>query len=273
MFCTMSIVYVAKLIVHISIQFYSLDTLDKLQLARNPEDFDAASTLFMAKWRVKYSKLIDDYFESEWLTKNRNWYEGFRIKTPSTNNALESFNNVIKNEHTMRERLDISQFRVVLFKMIEQWSVEYTSNLNSINNGAPKIDLSLWTSGYNFARSNVKIKSKRHADEITYNIPVGDASEADSICEDSSQWKTFKEFVRSFEMVHTTFNYPLTSANWSLGRCDCEIGFKQYLCEHIVGVALRLKVVEAPAEAKALPLGQKRKRGRPAKSKPALEHQ
>lgn len=156
----MSIVYDAIMIFHISIRFYSLDTLDKLQLARNPQDFDAASTLFMAKWRAKYQKLIDDYFETEWLIKNRNWYESFRIKTPSTNNALESFNNVIKNEHTMRERFDISQFRVVLFEMIEQWSVEYTSNLNFINNGPPEIELSLWTSGYNFARSNVKIKSK-----------------------------------------------------------------------------------------------------------------
>lgn len=227
----------------------------------------------MDKWRVDYAKLIDEYFEPEWLIKNRNWYEGSRIKTPSTNNAQESFNNLIKNEHTMRERLDISQFRVVLFKMVEQWSVEYSSNLNSVNNGPPKIELSLWTNGYNFARSNVKIKSKRNVNEITYHIPIGDVSNPDQIKENFSQWASFKEFVQSFDMVHTTFDYPVSSENWIFGRCDCSSGFKQYLCEHIVGVALRLKIIEAPAEAKTIPLGQKRKRGRPAKSKPALQQQ
>lgn len=195
------------------------------------------------------------------------------MKTPSTNNAMESFNNLIKNEHTMRERLDISQFRVVLFKMVEQWSIEYTSNLNSVNNGAPKIELSLWTNGYNFARSNAKIRSKRNGNEITYSIPIGDVDKVESIKEVCSEWTTYNEFVQSFDVVHTKFDYPISAQNWNFARCDCVIGFKQYLCEHIVGIALRLKIVEAPAEAKNLPLGQKRKRGRPAKSKPALEHQ
>lgn len=199
----------------------------------------------MAKWRVEYQQLIDNYFEPGWLIKNRNWFEGFRHKTPSTNNAQESHNNVIKNEHTLRERLDISRFRFVLFGMVEQWSVEYTTNLNSINNDAPKISLSLWTNGYNFARSNVKIKSKREGNEITYNIPVGDVSKVDQIKENSSQWATFSDFVQSMDAVRTTYDHPVSSENWIFGRCDCAIGFKQYLCEHLVGIALRLKIIEA----------------------------
>lgn len=244
-----------------------------MQLARSIEDFDVAAKLFAEKWRAKYPKLIDEYFEPEWLVKNRNWFEGFREKTPSTNNALESFNNVIKNEQTMRERLDISQFRDVLYKMLEQWSVEYTSGLNSINTGAPKIQLSTWTSGYNFARSNIKIKSKRDGNEITYNVPVGDDEEIESVVEDSSAWETFKDFVNSFFMVHVSFEYPMTHENWMFGSCDCVNGQKKYLCEHIIGIALRLKLAEAPVEAKTLPLGQKRKRGRPSKAKTALERQ
>lgn len=86
----------------------------------------------------------------------QDWFEGFRYKTPSTNNALESKNKGIKDEHTLRERLEFSQFHVVLFDMIRQWSIEYTSNLNVINNGAPTVNLNLWTLGYNFARSNIK---------------------------------------------------------------------------------------------------------------------
>ncbi|CAF3896417.1 unnamed protein product [Rotaria sordida] len=40
--------------------------------------------------------------------------------------------------------------------------------------------------------------------------------------------------------------------------------------EHIVGIAIRLKCCKPPPAAKTVPIGQKRKRGRPAKAKAAL---
>lgn len=128
--------------------------LDKLQLARNETVFDAASKLFVKKW-AKSSKDLVKYFESEWLIQHRNWYEGFRSKTPSSNNALESKNRGIKDAHRLQERLDLGQFRVVLYAMVKQWSTEYISGLNIVNFGAPNIELEQWTNGYNFARSNV----------------------------------------------------------------------------------------------------------------------
>lgn len=111
----------------------------------------------------------------------------------------------------MRERLDISQFRVVLFKMVEQWSVEYTSNLNSVNNDAPKTELSLWTNGYGFARSNVKIKSKRDGNEITYSIPVGDMSEAGSIKEIAVNGQRLKNSFKAsiWYTLNSTIQYHL----------------------------------------------------------------
>ena len=45
---------------------------------------------------------------------------------------------------------------------------------------------------------------------------------------------------------------------------------KKFVCKHVVGLAIRLKFVAPPIEAKALPLNQKRKRGRPSKAKKAL---
>lgn len=75
------------------------------------------------------------------------------------------------------------------------------------------------------------------------------------------------------DVVHTKFDYPVTEGNWANAFCVCTDGLKKYLCEHIVGIALRFKVVEAPTEAKSIPIGQKRKRGRPAKAKQALTRQ
>ncbi|CAF4494856.1 unnamed protein product, partial [Rotaria magnacalcarata] len=45
--------------------------------------------------------------------------------TPSTNNALEATNNVIKKEHTLRERLPLSRFKVLAFEIVEKWSKCY----------------------------------------------------------------------------------------------------------------------------------------------------
>ena len=52
--------------------------------------------------------------------------------------------------------------------------------------------------------------------------------------------------------------------------CTCKRGMKQHLCKHILGLGIRLGFLETPLAAKDIPIGQKRKRGRPAKAKQAL---
>lgn len=238
--------------------------MDILQLSRNPSQFDEASDLLMDKWQQISVELVN-FFENEWLHQNRNWYEGFSKRTPSQNNALESRNNVIKNEQTLRERLDLSQFRVVLLGMVHQWSTEYVNGLNEMNFDAPKIELKHWTAGYNFARSNFNITSNEIEDKIVYTISLNDKITPDH------EWNSFKEFKETeFSFVHTSFDNPVTSENWQNGDCDCPDFFKLFVCEHLIGIALGLKVISAPVEAKTIPIGQKRKRGRPQKSKTAL---
>lgn len=252
--------------------FYTISVeLDKLQLSQNDDIFNAASKLFLARWRRR-SEDLAVYFERQWLILHPHWHEGYRKKTPSHNNGQESHNRIIKDEHTLRERLELSQFRVVLFSMIEQWSTEYSENLNQINNGAPDIELEWWTAGYNFARSNVKITSSRQGNRIEYKIPTSDGAIDGS--ENFDSWETFDDFKReAFAVIHTTFDYPVTAENWVFGDCDCAKGFKQFVCEHMIGIALRLKKTTAPSEAKTIPIGQKRAPGRPKKSRPALMFQ
>lgn len=121
--------------------------LDHLQLAKSTKIFDIAADLFIPKWE-RISSDFTKYFTTEWLNKNRNWYEAYAKRVPSTNNALESFNRLIKDEQTLRERTDLNQFRVEMFGMIKQWSVEYDAGLNIINNDGPNIDTEMWTLGY-----------------------------------------------------------------------------------------------------------------------------
>lgn len=171
-------------------QHVFLSDLDKLQVAKTPEIFDIAVELFMEKWRKESTDLID-YFETQWVLKNRFWYESFGILIPSTNNALEAKNRIIKDEHTLRERLDLGKFRTVIFDMLETWSIAYVSGLDSIVMYAPQIELSMWTDGYNFAKASTKITQKRHGNSIVYRSWLAET------IDDSTEWEDFDSFKKN----------------------------------------------------------------------------
>ena len=65
-----------------------------IQLATNEERFDLAMQLFFQKWRRQGTLTAEflDYFNAQWVTNNKGWFEGYAPSVPSTNNALESFN-------------------------------------------------------------------------------------------------------------------------------------------------------------------------------------
>ena len=116
---------VSKLPSHIKsleIRAKFLIDFDKLQLSRSNEIFDVAAILFVEKWRKDYSDSVQ-YFEDEWLVKNRFWYEGAQTLIQSTNNALEAVNKAIKEGNTLRKLFDLERFHVVLFEIIENWSL------------------------------------------------------------------------------------------------------------------------------------------------------
>ncbi|CAK1603683.1 unnamed protein product [Parnassius mnemosyne] len=89
------------------------------------------------------------------------------------------------------------------------------------------------------------------------------------------QWLNFEDY----KMKHFAFWKVIAPKNeaqnveWRKGSCTCPQFHKKYVCKHLLGLAIRLKLATPPMEAKALPIGQKRKRGRPTKSRPALKIQ
>jgi hypothetical protein len=121
-----------------------VDEIETLQLAQNERIFTKASKLFIKKW-IKTQPNFIEYFQTEWLTSRKGWYEGVRHLTRSTNNALEATNRVIKAENTLRERLPLSRFKVLAFEIVEKWSKPYERGLRKFNN-KKTISLDLWTS-------------------------------------------------------------------------------------------------------------------------------
>ncbi|CAF4089063.1 unnamed protein product, partial [Rotaria sordida] len=133
------------------------DAIQSLQTAQNERIFIKASNLFVKKWLKKQPRFIE-YFQNEWLTTHNEWYEGVGHFTPSTNNALEATNNVIKKENTLRERLLLSRFKVLAFEIVEKWSKSYERGLKQYSD-KQTISLELWTSGYQWVKSNKSILS------------------------------------------------------------------------------------------------------------------
>ena len=65
-----------------------------------------------------------DYFRKQWGPGSHvsKWYEGAHPFHPGHNQGLERFNRTAKDDFSYREQLDMSQFVVVIKKMIEHYS-------------------------------------------------------------------------------------------------------------------------------------------------------
>ena len=58
-----------------------------------------------------------------------------------------------------------------------------------------------------------------------------------------------------------------------MATCNCPVGLKQRVCKHMIMVGVQNGVIAIPEIAKHSVIGQKRKRGRPTATTPALMHQ
>lgn len=236
-----------------------LADIDRLQLCYSTETFNKGANLFLKKWQQENE--FCRYFKNEWIFRNRNWFEGIQLLTPSTNNCLESANNLLKKQYTFRERLDLSHFLHVMLKTTTEWSQQYQFKIKEFA-GQTTIDLKLWTAAYHWAKLNVEVAVQ---DKIFYQIP---ASGKNIVLVEDAIVDPFNSYMNKI-FSHWTLKIP-GKEDWIKSECNCPAYLKNYMCKHILGMAIRLKYAEAPLEAKLIPLGQKRRPGRPAKSKKAL---
>lgn len=101
-----------------------LADIDKLQLSPNENTFEEGVAHFFDKWSDSEPRFCR-YFRKVWINKNNSWFEGYCLFVPSTNNALEAFNNVIKRLYTFRTSLDIVQFNSQIFDCFIDKSSKY----------------------------------------------------------------------------------------------------------------------------------------------------
>ena len=89
-----------------------------------------------------------DHCDQYWLSEYHvDWYEGYADGYPCTNNALESTNDVIKKEATLKDRL---QFFICMNKLLSDWSSNRDPKFNTTKKFATKPEVSTheWTLGF-----------------------------------------------------------------------------------------------------------------------------
>ncbi|XP_031635576.1 uncharacterized protein LOC116348655 [Contarinia nasturtii] len=254
-----------------------LSDISKLQLSYNSYTFERGVKLFMRKWR-KTEKSFCDYFKKVWLDKNSSWYEGYLSSFPSTNNACESHNDVIKRKYTFRRRLSIIKFNEQLFKLFNDFSVSY--NIKRSYAMTPSIETNIWTNGIEWAKSkeiNV-ILGKRNDDTQLMYIPSSKfviennrfLLETDV---DDLKFNRNNNFDEFFENVFKIWIVEFNLNDWKNSNCTCHSFMKLFYCKHVIGLSLRFGKVKAPAVANPATLGEKKKRGRPKATRKALIRQ
>ena len=151
---------------------------------------------------------------------------------------------------------------------IAKWSVNVREFIT-----IPTIRLPLWTLSYQWALESKNIVLQKHDDETVYYCPAG--NDHRSLTNEEIQvvklerWNTFDQFAkRAFRVWLVTL--PNDGENWRNGSCTCPIFLKKFCCKHLVGLAIRLKLTKPPTAAKCIPIGHKRKRGRPKQATKAL---
>lgn len=163
----------------------------------------------------------------------------------------------------MRKRLPLQIFFNQLLTWIKTWGARYVGGASEIL-ANPRIDLPLMTKGYQWKKENKAIK---HNPNGFIMVPAGNEKDLSKWNHCLLEWKTFNDFKTNAFMGWSTV---VPQNNWIEGRCNCPSFLKDYMCKHIVGIAIRRQFFKVPFEAKQIPIGQKRKRGRPKLAKRAL---
>lgn len=259
-----------------------LNDIQVLQLSQNKEIFEKAAKLFMKKHesQVEFIK----YFHAEWIANRSEWYEGAAANCPSTNNAQESYNRVIKDVWTKRNRMSTVEANKTFMNIIHDWSESLGGEkpfaddreISAVDIAMAKI----WLDEQIPFKTIMQDESESGNRQIWY-VQTKDTPLNQELIQqiNKKRWSTFDEFkITNFSACRVvveppTFNSELDS------YCNCREYFKNYKCNHSLGFQLHLgyrgisdaarKIITLKKKSNIV-IGRKKSKGRPKKAKNCL---
>lgn len=225
-----------------------LDDIRKMQLAPSRKVFDDMTQMFKNKWYELENNFVD-YFEKEWLGPHSNWFEGASHYTPSTNNALESHNATIKRKVTFRRKLPLNEFLNAMLAMTAGISIQFTENKRIV----AMREYFMRAAEMNQRKFMAfKADTKAGGKEV-FVFPSENCSQENANSKYyrhimKRDWNSFDEYInygyQMFWMAH------ISRDNWKMqSSCTCPVFFKQYMCKHIVALAIQENLVSCPETA------------------------
>lgn len=260
-----------------------------LQASASEEEFDKLSDLFLKKWSPSEPEFTR-YFEAEWLREStKNWYAGYSSFVPNHNNGQEGYNNHIKRDHTLRERLPPNTFKVKFMEMVSDMSARYnpenpTGEVKKIIDHPEVTNEMLECGCLWFDNPDVWFGEKRLNKETNTQMFIVPSSKYLSKTDSKSitdlqstqnqRFDSFDDFVSNGMGMYYNVSMKCDKQKWFVeSTCMCKSFQKKYICKHIIGLAIQLKLVRRPNLNDSKIIGKKQSRGRSAKAKKALNKQ
>jgi len=246
-----------------------------IQVSSTKSEFQTACSLFLKKW-AKNDRVRPflNYFEAEYLNSRSGWYEGVAPGFPSTNNGLESLNNQIKEEGTLRNKLPLCEFMNCISRLIRNWYLERDPESPNCKSFvmSPTLQNCLLSNAYTFAklRGNCVVTQRINDKEVLHFIPSATyqkkltKKDITTFYQNRLKFETFELWKKRLHVV------KLDEKEWRNSSCTCTKFQKEYTCKHVIGIAALNKLYKIPDSAKTDLLGSRRKPGRPRKVKHAL---
>lgn len=250
-----------------------LADLRSLQLVYDKKLFDLGWKLISKKWKKSEPEFVD-YFEKVYIKANSNWFEGCANRTPKTNNSLETFNRLMKQQQTFYLRKPLNQFIQQSLSIVEERSKAY-----EMDKAAPTTTVTvadeLKLKAWKYSKTAKTTVMERTEDLTHFYVFAGDNMSKITLDDvrkwEQSKFKNFNEFVQKvFSMHKVTF---VDVSDWELGKCTCAFYLKNYMCKHILMLAYRLCILDPPDDLikqVETPAPKKNPRGRPKKATKAL---
>ena len=217
-----------------------IQDIKDMQAMPSTSSFNKALELFFEKWKdiIDVSKFIE-HFKTEWIEKNKGWYEGFTDgHIPSTDNGLEAENRVVKDNHTLRERMPIPQYMHNSCGMIKDWSLDRFPKEGKKAEKPfceePLVTKEYWTMAFDFLYGEGKIKAtikKTRGDVFICTRKENDAIIHQHYIHGRYHLLNcnFEDFIKYFKKVHLV---KLDKENWAKSKCNCSWFLKNYFCYH-----------------------------------------
>lgn len=202
-----------------------------------------------------------------------------------TNNAQEGFNLAVKRDHTLRERLPTDEFKIESFKMVESISSRYDDAKMKLEGrevkkiiDLPVISIAQYREAHEWMTDEKMIIVEIEHSEVLrrFLTPTPKFIEP-TIAKISEVHKkkfdTFEEYKNyGHKMVYDT-KICLNDCFLN-STCTCSQFIKSFMCKHIIGFCIQLKLKTCPKEANSKPIGtRKRGAGRTSRAKSALVRQ